>query len=1084
MQLQKRLPVLSSQCYSPVPDYAVEDGHALHSTSRQPLRESTGNAQHQLERLARFQAHRLNLDPLLIPSSSMPTPPIVPTQSLGGSTYDSPGYSRLQQRHKIHVQRRRRWGSRGINPMSLSAQFLAYRKKQADKDDKSDQKWADVLEEAFLDALLLVPPMGRTKFSMRGRLYGRNMLIAEYLWVAYCASLPPDTEPDERMRRDRKQVSSHIQVLKNFFSHHTTFHFFFPGKERKEDKSKDTGETVSFKNNPVLVALNEGRLPDVRLNYDYFAQILAQNDQVTIRPRRTWIFVSNPDLVVGDDGCGHLPATGDKLDKSEYPHLKRNLEREKWAKEEQQIFKGSLVHEFTKEMHQTYSSTVKELSREWESSFPDLHQRLESVVANDPSCDILHMHSTLELKDKRGFPDGSELNSWIEINIEQPRLLNHRWKVRTQLVRPTVLSYAKENPHPKAVYETSADIAIQYQHRPGCDGPRNGGQDPCDCISQRCKRDWVTVPFPADEWARTLTNCAQYPAHPFTGSARRANRGRAAVKKEGEDEDEDSEDSDGSSSTQMELVPQIAMMQEIWSCPPEAPHDRNTFPYGADSQSGSTPTTQRWTRRALILWTFDTVHSVNREGKLVTAQNGKTTWRFLTVIDPTSQYHQQQFLLSGPSSASSNYGGDSMTPGGGFSPTVSAGPAPDRDAIMSPTPNYEQQFNSLSAHMSKNYTAPTWEPQRMHHHSYGAHMMAPSVGGQAGGANIPAGFDMLDSLGGHSRLVTPPPTASLSSSFAPSFDSGLSSAEHLYMTAHSHPHSAAAGLSATDSQALSDISAVTDPFLASASSSSFDMGGGVYDDHGSSDHWDSSGAHAHGHHAVTGIDASNWPSGYTTTAAGGGSNNPGVLGWVQTPPGSRNNSVGHMQPHMQNIWTTTPVTSAAYSIMAPATTLWATTSGAAVLDDEGDYNGGPAEGSHDWVHVRSSISTAGGSDLSQDWEEIVNQAASASTSESSAAHHQHLQHHQQQEELQQQHMMNTTHTNNNNSSSSSSSSSNSQLAFPIRAQQGTKRSRSDSLAGECDSYPRTSMPKLTHHHHQTSTRPSPRHDGGLEQEPW
>ncbi|KAK3695058.1 hypothetical protein B0T22DRAFT_438090 [Podospora appendiculata] len=1064
MQLQKRLPVLSSQCYSPMPDYAVEDSHGL-PTSRQPLRESTGNAQHQLERLARFQAHRLNLDPLLIPSSSMPTPPIVPTQSLG-SAYDAPSYSRLQQRHKIHVQRRRRWGSRGINPISLAPQFQAYRKKQADKDDKSDQKWPDVLEEAFLDALLLVPPMGRKKFSMRGHPYGRNMLIAEYLWVAYCASLPPDMEPDERMRRGRKQVSSHIQVLKNFFRHHTTFHFFFLGEEPKKDKNKerkeDVGDTDLFKKSPVLIALTEGRLPDVRLNFDYFAQILALNDQVTIRPRRTWIFVSNPDLVVGEDGCGHLPATGDKLDKSEYPHLKRNLEREKWAKEEQQIFKGSLVHEFTKEMHQIYSSTVKELSSEWETSFPDLHRRLESIVATDPSCDILHMHSTLELKDKRGFPDGSELNSWIEINIEQPRLLNHRWKVHTQLVRPTVLSYTKENPNPKAVYEASAELAIQYQHRPGCDGPRNGGRDPCDCISQRCKRDWVTVPFPADEWARTLTNCGQYPAHPFTGSGRRVNRGRAAVKKEDEDDD-----SDGSNYTQMELVPQIAMMQEIWSCPPEAPQDRTTFSYGADSQPSSTPTTQRWTRRALILWTFETVHSVNREGKLVTAQNGKTSWRFLTVIDPTTQYHQQQSLLSGPSSASSNYG-DSMTPGGGFSPAASAGPALDRDAIMSPTPNYEQQLNSLSAHMSKNYTAPTtWESQRMHHPSYGAHMIAPSVGGPA--ASIPAGFDMLDSLGGLSGLATPPPTASLSSSFAPSFDSGLSSADHLYMTAHyhSHSHSAAAGLSATDSQALSDISAVTDPFLASAGSS-FDMGG-VYDDHGSTDHWDS-GAYAHGQ-AVTGIDASNWPSGYTTAATTAGGSNAGVLGWVQTPPGSRNNSVGHVQPHLQTqqqqqqYWTGAdehgiwiPVTSSA-DAMAPAPALWSTSG--PLLDDEG----GAAEGGHDWLHVRSSISTAGGSDLSQDWEEIVNQA-----SEASAAHHHHHHHQQQQEDLQ-QHMMNTT-------------TSSSQLHIPIRAQQGTKRSRPDSLSAECESYPRTSMPKLTHHHHQATARPSPRHDGGLKQEPW
>lgn len=49
---------------------------------------------------------------------------------------------------------------------------------------------------------------------------GRNMLITDYLWIAYCESLPPGTLPDPKMKRHRKQVSSHIQVLKGFFRHH------------------------------------------------------------------------------------------------------------------------------------------------------------------------------------------------------------------------------------------------------------------------------------------------------------------------------------------------------------------------------------------------------------------------------------------------------------------------------------------------------------------------------------------------------------------------------------------------------------------------------------------------------------------------------------------------------------------------------------------------------------------------------------------------------------------------------------------------------------------------------------------------
>lgn len=62
--------------------------------------------------------------------------------------------------------------------------------------------------------------MGRKKYGMNQKQCGRNMLITDYLWIAYCESLPPGVLPDPKMKRHRKQVSSHIQVLKGFFRHH------------------------------------------------------------------------------------------------------------------------------------------------------------------------------------------------------------------------------------------------------------------------------------------------------------------------------------------------------------------------------------------------------------------------------------------------------------------------------------------------------------------------------------------------------------------------------------------------------------------------------------------------------------------------------------------------------------------------------------------------------------------------------------------------------------------------------------------------------------------------------------------------
>jgi transcriptional enhancer factor len=51
-------------------------------------------------------------------------------------------------------------------------------------------------------ALIRWPPMGRKKFMLDGALRGRNELIQDSIYK------------DTGIRRDRKQVSSHLQVLK------------------------------------------------------------------------------------------------------------------------------------------------------------------------------------------------------------------------------------------------------------------------------------------------------------------------------------------------------------------------------------------------------------------------------------------------------------------------------------------------------------------------------------------------------------------------------------------------------------------------------------------------------------------------------------------------------------------------------------------------------------------------------------------------------------------------------------------------------------------------------------------------------
>jgi transcriptional enhancer factor len=76
---------------------------------------------------------------------------VLPTQALG-LAYGPSSYGKLQHRQgQLQQQGRNFKRSSGINPLWLSPEFQNYRKRQAEKDDKSGQKWPEVLEEAFLD---------------------------------------------------------------------------------------------------------------------------------------------------------------------------------------------------------------------------------------------------------------------------------------------------------------------------------------------------------------------------------------------------------------------------------------------------------------------------------------------------------------------------------------------------------------------------------------------------------------------------------------------------------------------------------------------------------------------------------------------------------------------------------------------------------------------------------------------------------------------------------------------------------------------------------------------------------------------
>lgn len=102
--------------------------------------------------------------------------------------------------------------------------YHQYRARQRRDAAMGESVWDDELETAFMEGWFIsflplgieahfadnmriadanIPKIGRTKYNMDGKLRGRNELIAEYIFKR------------TGKRRSRKQVSSHIQVLKN-----------------------------------------------------------------------------------------------------------------------------------------------------------------------------------------------------------------------------------------------------------------------------------------------------------------------------------------------------------------------------------------------------------------------------------------------------------------------------------------------------------------------------------------------------------------------------------------------------------------------------------------------------------------------------------------------------------------------------------------------------------------------------------------------------------------------------------------------------------------------------------------------------
>lgn len=569
----------------------------------------------------------------------------------------------------------------------------------------------------------------------------------------------------------------------------------FPAEEKREpgttnsDDFYEEEEQESFKSNPVLTALAEGRVPEVKPNYEYFSQLLALQSAITVRPKYCEIYVSSPDVKVRD-GIAY-DSDNQPLDQQSFPHLNKYLGCDDTPKA---LEKEVLLHEYTQNLDRTTSACVRTVTRRWQKDAPALYDTLD-LPQQDDECLLLEMCSTVELHEHPRFPLGAQLTGFVEVAVLQPALQNHRWKCLTRLTRPPELCDEDDEEGNGLMYTNESGI-----HRRGCGDVR----PECDC--HLGARSEIPVPFPAVEWASILSRAASL--YPDLEHRRKEEKkhgkdrkhgvlGRSSSKRKRSDDEGDASAWTRREPSGSDLICRVAMYQELWSCAPDS---------------------NRWTRQAIIFWRFNTTNQWYKYNPVF--RPAGTIWRWLTVNDPMSRYHQTKALVYPSSSL-------------------------PRDAVMSPTPSVSQQ---LTATMSENF----------HQAWPGVPPMPPPHGG-AGGA---AGMGFLDSFS--SGLVTPPPSATLPGSYSNngSFDGSNSVGGYLPPSTCGPNGQALASSSqpyfdGTGGGGGSGSGGAVPPYIPGP----LDLSGhfGAYDGSGtSSSATPQANGHGHGHGHIDGIPVQGW----------------------------------------------------------------------------------------------------------------------------------------------------------------------------------------------------------------------------------
>ncbi|KAE8351157.1 TEA/ATTS domain family-domain-containing protein [Aspergillus coremiiformis] len=300
--------------------------------------------------------------------------------------------------HRLQAKKLRRLQSHGPNVIGSrrtrsylkSQKYLEYRARpRRDTGKDGEPVWSDELEDSFQQALEANPPMGRRKWSERGKSYGRNELIAEYIYKT------------TGKRRTRKQVSSHLQVLDSFLKGDPDWERLV--REQPADGSNGQPQSTG----PRWKGLMEPPFSSI-----YNNQIHPPYHDA-LRPVQPY--------------TGELPPP--HLVFNQYLHTETNvnmisgLSFDMWVSAPNQPERiENAFHIYTRlqgdQRHPGAPPTHLGDLPTWRTSFPHLNSVLADLD-NPSNCEIILLEANLKLMDDFP-PSGSKLGIQLELDFTQP----------------------------------------------------------------------------------------------------------------------------------------------------------------------------------------------------------------------------------------------------------------------------------------------------------------------------------------------------------------------------------------------------------------------------------------------------------------------------------------------------------------------------------------------------------------------------------------------------------------------------------------------------------------------------------------